>query len=738
MLVGLFAATLFLSAFLLFWCQPMAAKMVLPFLGGSASVWTACVLFFQTMLLAGYVYAHILARRTRLPLQFLVHGILMATALFFLPIGFSPEAARSAAQQPVLWILQHMLVSAGMPFLVISTSAPLLQSWLARTETKSSRDPYFLYAASNSGSLLAVLIYPLLIEPGMGVSVQSRVWTAGYALLLALVGAAAAVTWKHRREEFGGRQKGENEQILERQNLLTVPFFSPPFSTRLYWLAAAAVPSALMLAVTTHISTNVASLPLIWIVPLAIYLITFILAFARGRRISLATISEWAPLILLLLLPIVPDVAPSGARFNWLLIAGHLAILFFCAYLCHSALAARRPDPTHLTEFYFWIALGGALGGAFSSLVAPAIFDTVLEYPFLVAMVPLFRQSRGERPNWKDAFYPALLGGVFFANWYVLRRLRIDINTSIMAILPDIGFFVVVLFFRNRTLRFAAGFAVLLFGYVVTVPEIIEHGERIFVARDFFGVKKVLFDPNTNVRRLMHGDTLHGEESKDPVHSGEPRTYYHNTGPAGDVMQWIADRPQQHVGVVGLGAGTMAAYGDPDRHITFFDIDPQVETIARRLFTYIPRCGANCDIVIGDGRLSIGQLPDASLDILMLDAFNSDSIPAHLVSREAIRVYLAKLKPSGMLLFHVSNRYLNVAKLVSAVATDAGLAAIYRSDRDDLSPEKSGSDYVLVARRMSELDGVASKFGWTKLAAETEIPPWTDDYSNMLPLLKWR
>jgi SAM-dependent methyltransferase len=505
-------------------------------------------------------------------------------------------------------------------------------------------------------------------------------------------------------------------------------------------MGAAAVPSALMLAVTTHISTDLASVPFLWIIPLAIYLLTFILAFSTTVRITSRHLSWLAPMVLLALLPIVPDVAPPVPLYNWLLISGHLAILFFGAYLCHAALAARRPDSRYVTEFYFWIALGGAIGGMFSAIIAPSIFSTVMEYPLLVAALPFFRErgAKEDRWNWKDLLYAGILGAAFFTIWYLLRLKHMDVTNTPTAIVPDVLFFVIVFLFRDRRVRFAAAFAILLFAYVFTIPEIVEHGERLYVARDFFGVKKVLFDRNRNVRRLLHGDTLHGEESMRPLEFGHPMTYYHPTGPAGNVMDLISGRPDQKVAVVGLGSGTMAAYAGPARHMVFFDVDPQVEDIARGFFTFIRRCGRDCDIVIGDGRLSIAQSPDGEFDVIMLDAFSSDSIPVHLISREALQIYEKKLKPNGLILFHVSNRYLDVGKLVSAVVRDAGLLGLYRSDRDEVMEGKSGSDYVLAARNPESFGDIVTKHRWVAADPATGVRPWTDDYSNMLPLLKWQ
>ena len=635
-LIILLGLTLFVSAFLLFWCQPMVAKMVLPLLGGSASVWTTCVLFFQTMLLAGYVYAHIVSSKLKLRRQFLLHGALMLAALAFLPINFSTDETGAAMTQPAAWLLLRLFVTIGVPFFVLSATAPLVQNWLSHTRLELKRDPYLLYAASNAGSLLSLIIYPLFVEPRTGVAIQSRLWMGGYLVLVLMIAGCAALVHKYKAP-------------LEHE----APPPKPAGKTRAYWLAAAFVPSALMLAVTNHISVNLASVPFLWVAPLGVYLFTFILAFSKSVETSnrqFRILSLLAPVVLLLLLPSVPDVSPPVPSLNWLLMGVHITLLFFGAYLCHTALAASRPDPRQLTEFYFWLALGGALGGVFAAVIAPNFFSTILEYPLLVAMLPFFRRRREMKASarWKDFVYPAILGIAFAANWYI--------GETRLGLTPDVAFFAALLLMSMRRLRFGLGFAVLLIGYTLTLPSIIESGRRIYVARNFFGVKKVLFDEDRNVRKLLHGDTLHGTESLDRREMGEPLSYYHRNGPAGDVMKLVDNRPGQRVGVVGLGTGSMAAYGGPNRRITFFDVDPQVEDIARRFFFFLRRCGNYCDVVIGDGRRAIEATPDEHFDVLMLDAFSSDSIPPHLVSREALQIYLRKLKPGGLLLFHVSNR----------------------------------------------------------------------------------
>ena len=675
--------SLFLSGFLLFWCQPLVAKMVLPMFGGSASVWTTCVLFFQVFLLAGYVYAHLLATKAGLRFQFLVHGALMAATFGFLPIRFASEPAHRLLDTPALSLLLKLVTSVGIPFLVVATTAPLLQHWLTRTNLEPGRDPYYLYVASNTGSLMALLMYPLLMEPLMGVRAQTELWAGTFGLFAVLIVSAAILVRKYATPKP------------------IAPAFTrggypgpPSMKTRAYWFAAAFVPSALMLAVTNHITMNIISVPFLWIVPLAVYLTTFMLAFSKSGQVSAARyalLSRWSPLILLLFLPTLPDFGAQVPVLNSMLIAGHVLLLFCGAYFCHTSLAARRPDPRYLTEFYFYIALGGAMGGAFVAIVAPHVFQSIFEYPLLVATLPLFRKWRGR----KGAF-------------------------------------------RRGTPGFAVAFALLLFGYLTLWrPRYLEHTDLQYAARNFFGLKRVLFNPNNKVRELYHGDTLHGVESTDAALDGEPLTYYHRTSPAADALESIAGSAGYEVGVVGLGVGSMAAYASQTRHITFFEVDPQVEFIARTYFTHLRFCGKNCDVVISDGRTGIQQTPDQQFDVLMLDAFNSDSIPQHLVSREAIQLYLTKLKPDGLLLFHTSSRYFDVARLVAAATIDAKLVGFFRRSSDENFPFKASSDYIVAARRVEDLGSILNKPEWLRLNSGVDLPAWTDDYSNMMSLVRW-
>ncbi len=724
--IPLLGGTLFISAFLLFVCQPMVGKMLLPYLGGAASVWTTCVLFFQAMLLFGYVYAHLLARFADVRKQFIVHAGVLLLPIAFLPITFRAASSASLSAHPLLQVLSLLAVSTAIPFFVVSASAPLLQTWFFRTTHASSEDPYFLYSASNAGSLLALLLYPFLIEPRIGVSGQSRLWFSGYVLLLVLLAITIGLLYQTRWPE------------LKRSTVPTTTE-TVDWHTRFFWIAAAFVPSGLMLAVTNHIAANVGSVPFLWLLPLALYLLTFVFAFARRFRATSARISSRIPAVLLCVFPLVAAgvVAPPGL--NWIIIGAHLLLLYCGALLCHTRLAARRPAADQLTEFYFWIAFGGVLGGFFTATLAPAIFSTVLEYPLLVVTIPFFREPGRPDTDRSDVWIALLFAAGIALTWLIFRLTHLDSDTEALAFAHTALVFIAYKF-KNQVRRFAFSFIALMLAYTLILPGYIEGANRIYVSRNFFGVKKVLDDPGTRLRKLLHGDTIHGIESTDPARAGQALSYYYAGGSVSDVIDVLRARgTPQRLGILGLGAGTMAAFADATHHVTFYEIDPAVEAIAKQYFTFLPRCGANCDIIIGDGRLQLAQEHDGTFDLLLLDAFSSDSVPTHLLSREALHIYLSKLKPDGLLLFHVSNRYLDVEKLVSALVVDEGLAAFSRfDDAGELRKlGKSSANHLVAARQMHDLEPIAVRPGWKRVDRPENFQPWTDDYSNLMSLIRW-
>jgi SAM-dependent methyltransferase len=654
--------------------------------------------------------------------------------LAFLPIRFPAVSVEALSLHPSVQLLLLLIASTGVPFFVISTTAPLVQSWFSRSEHKSSQDPYFLYSASNAGSLLALLAYPFLIEPRFGVASQNRLWAGGYllvcVLLLLTVGAVRGAQARQRAAAIDDRARSQTEvsrAVIDRVYRNRDKFF---------WLAAAFVPSALMLAVTNHIAENVGSMPFLWIMPLALYLLTFIVAFAHRFHVSSTRVSRLIPIVLLAVFPLVAAgvVAPPGL--NWVVIGLHLLLLYCGALLCHTRLAESRPDPERLTDFYFWIALGGVLGGVFTATLSPLLFNSVIEYPLVVAALPFFRVGPRERLN---LTIPALLSAGILITWIIFRFTHVDSDTTSVALAYTILFFIGYKM-KSHVLRFASAFVVFILSCAFILPGYIEGANRTFAARNFFGVKKVLDDPSAHLRKFLHGDTIHGIESTDAGHAGQPLSYYYPGGSVSDVIEMMRARHKpQHFGVLGLGTGTMASYADSVHHVTFFEIDPSVEPIARHFFTFLPRCGSNCDVVIGDGRLQLERTADAEFDLLLLDAFSSDSVPTHLLSREAVGLYLRKLKPDGILIFHVSNRYLNVEKLVSALISDAGLVAYTRfDDAGDLRKlGKSSANHVAAARHIEDLGPIENRRGWNRVVPPPDFQAWTDDYSNLLSLIRW-
>src|SRR5262245_7517433 len=429
-----FAPTIFLSAFLLFVCEPMVGMMMLPLLGGAASVWITCLLFFQLMLLLGYGYAHALERLAGVQTQMLVHAGLMLAAVFFLPIHFATRPDAAASTHPTLWLLGMLIRSVGIPFCIVSTTAPLLQNWLSKTSTASGRDPYFLYAVSNAGSLLALLVYPIAMEPRWGVRLQSSAWAIGYGLLFLLVVSAAKSVWKHLNEgESVSDPLPLSAAVPITSGDINAREYSLTWRIRLFWVAAAFVPSGLMLAVTNHMLLNLASVPFLWVIPLATYLVTFMIAFARRFRIPPRIISALVPIVLLVLFPLVAVSRPVRSHMLWYVLGSHILVLFAGALLCHTALASRRPDTSQLTEFYLWVAVGGALGGIFVAVIAPFLFSTVVEYPLLVAMIAFFRETRdaGQKIRWADWIYPALIGGLVALAWYLFKWAKVDVTQDL-------------------------------------------------------------------------------------------------------------------------------------------------------------------------------------------------------------------------------------------------------------------------------------------------------------------
>ena len=725
----LFSVTLFTSAGLLFWIQPLIAKTLLPLWGGTPSVWNTCLLFFQSMLLFGYVYAVVSSRWLSLPAQAAVHGLLLLVIAIYLFVA--PVHAPVLQQgHPTLGVLQTLLFSIGLPFFIISASNPLLQSWFSRLQHYRAVDPYFLFAASNAGSLIALVAFPLLLEPSLGLNQQYKLWRVGFAVLVILI-CAIAVALKPLAN-VARQQVSRSATDEAATNKLSV-------SRRLRWLALAFVPSSLMLGVTTYITTDVAAVPLLWVIPLALYLLTFVLAFANKQFASATTLSR----VMFVAALVVTLILSSGATEPaWVLILANLAFLFVAAMVCHKQLANDRPATAHLAEYYLWIAIGGALGSFFNVLIAPILFTSVFEYPLAIVLACMLQRAESRRSarNQRDVIYPLGLFILTVSLTMLVPYLRTDSSPLKLLIVPGIPLIIINHFFRARPLRFALGLgAVMLAGIYFTA----DTGRTLHVARNFFGTIRVTTDANAKVNSLYSGNTVHGRQFVDRSRQCEPLSYHHENGPLGQVMAVFNAAPaNSRVGVIGLGAGAMAAYSKPDQQWTFYEIDPAVINTARnsQYFTYLQNCASSSMTLIeGDARLNLQNAPQGHYGLLVLDAFSSDAIPVHLITQQALDLYLSRLAEGGILAFHVSSRSLNLKPILADLAASRNLICIGFDDSKPSSLEgKDPSQWIVMARGEPEISYLTINSQWKRLNGSKGTRVWSDDFSNIVRAIKWQ
>jgi hypothetical protein len=723
-LVAVFGATIFLSAFLMFIIEPMIARMVLPLLGGAAAVWTTCLVFFQTVLLCGYAYAHGATSMLGPRRHAAVHIGVVLLPLVFLPIGLGASTP-PPTDNPAGWLLLTLLTSIGLPFFALSTSAAVLQKWYSVTDDEGAGDPYFLYAASNLGSFAALIAYPLFVERALRLQQQTQLWTAGYALLALLTIACAVSVWR----------RGSTAAVsLAAAAVRTAEAI--PWTRRARWTLLAFVPSSLLLAVTSYMSTDVASVPLLWMVPLCVYLGTFIVAFSPAASRLRALASRFMPLavIALALLLIAQMNRPVS-----LVIPLHLIVFGIIALACHGELAENRPSPARLTEFYFWISLGGMLGGLFNAVLAPVIFTGIVEYPLVLVVACLVRRVTPAPPrsSWRaDAAWVAVVGGAAVLSVWVNGQFG---SVSRFLILGAAVPALVAFGQQRRPLRFAwCVAALLLSGALVQSP----FGRAVYADRTFFGVYRVRVDERLHYRFMFHGPTLHGMQSMEPARRAASLSYFHKNGPIGQVFAAVptaAAAPE--VAVVGLGVGSLASYAGPSQRWTIYEIDPAVEEVARNpsFFTYLQDCGARCEVVIGDARVSLGRARPERFGVLILDAFSSDAIPIHLLTREALSLYLSRLAPNGIIALHISNLHLSLSPVLGRLAEDQGLVALWQREpatAGSLADGKFPSEWMVIARARADLGALATDPRWKPPVIAPDTPLWTDDFSNILSVIR--
>jgi hypothetical protein len=753
----LYALTLFLSAALLFSVQPMFARMALPLLGGSPSVWNTALVFYQAILLAGYTYAHATTRWLGVRRQTVLHFFVLLLPLIVLPIGIPVGWRPPTTTSPVFWLLGLLLVWVGPPFFVVSATSPLLQQWFAGTRDQAARDPYFLYSASNLGSLLALISYPLLIETTLPLAKQSLFWAIGYGLLFILICVCGVWLWRSATPAPSIAPPPEAAPILrqDRDTLTT--------QRRLRWVALAFIPSSFMLSVTTYLSTDIAAIPLLWVIPLALYLLTFILSFAKKSWPPHHWLVRALPFALLLLALLL---AMKHTELSPPLVSLHLLTFFMTAMVCHGGIARDRPAPRHLTEFYLWLSVGGVLGGLFNGLLAPMIFKSVVEYPLTLVLAALLlprqasekakkslkappnrRLSRPQKiqqflqqePRAMDVLLPLtllLITGALIRFIEPRTRLSNLAELGLMFGLPALICFT----FLRRPVRFGLGLGAILLASTLYIGG---KGLTLYTERSFFGVNRVIEDPARTYHALFHGTTLHGLQKGDPNLRRQLLTYYSTTGPLGDLFNTLqAQLANREIAVVGLGAGSMACYRQPGQTWTFYEIDPSVERIARdpHYFTFLVDCAPEAKIILGDARLSLTSASPHQYQMIVLDAYSSDAIPIHLLTHEALQLYLDKLAPHGVLVFHLTNTYLELEPVVGRLAQEAGLVSLVANDlevsQSELQAGKFESRWAIMAHSADDLGELAESPNWFPPLVPPLMPLWTDDFSSVLSVFR--
>lgn len=733
----LFLATILTGSFLLFLVQPMVARMALPRLGGAPSVWNSAMLVYQALLLCGYAYAHRLSRETPRR-QAMIHITVLLIAALWLPIGlagFNPPANGS----PIFWVPWLLVASIGPLFFAVAAQAPLMQRWYVLTGNQG--DPYALYAASNIGSFAGLIAYPLLVEPFMPMIEQNWLWTGIYALLVLVVVLCARLLWQSR---------GDTTPALAVESTAS----NIGWKRRLYWIILAAVPSGLMLSTTSHLTTDLMAMPLLWVIPLGIYLLSFSIAFADNQRPAF-WISRLAPVVLLstggLVFMVWGKVAING-------LAASLSMLFVVAVALHNEMYRTRPDPSQLTGFYLMMSLGGVIGGFFCAIIAPLIFDWTWEHPVLILMaaallpqVRFFTFGEEEIFGAKGTRAFMLVLGISALAIGLYAGIEMDFNITpskiiLLTIIMGLGVIVV-----GQRVAFALVIAALMLanGGWHNVQQTLD-GVRM---RSYFGTYTVNSSENGRVRSLSHGTTMHGMQLMDEP--TKPVSYYPSTSGVGIAMVKASELygPRASIGVVGLGTGTLACYRKPGQTWQFFEIDPLMVEIARdrNIFSFLKRCAPDVAITLGDARLTLADVPNGTFDILALDAFSSDSIPLHLLTKEAFAVYRRALKPDGLLLVHISNRYIDLNPVIAAEVKAGRWNAALRHDSptENLAAKGSrASQWIALSAdpaKLALLTGkVADKRGryydasqWIKLDPPGETRHWTDDYASVLPHLSF-
>jgi len=733
LVLTVYTVAIFTSALLLFSVQPLFTKMVLPRLGGSPAVWSVAMVFFQSLLLGGYAYAHYLMTLKSRSAPVVIHLVLLVAAMLTLPLSIANGWGEPPASGYAFWLLGLFAVSIGLPFFALAANNPMLQAWFVRTGHPDGPDPYFLYASSNIGSFLALLTYPVLLEPMFSLHTQNMIWTCGYGVLIVLIAACGVLLLRSPPMSVAAISASEGDSP------------APSWSTRLRWIFLAAVPSGLLIAVTAHISTDVAAAPLLWVLPLSLYLLTWVLVFQSRPLLPHAVMLKLQPLAIA---GVIVLLAVGGEQNLLLTLGGHQLCFFIIAMACHGELARTRPAAQYLTGFYVALSFGGMVGGLFAGLIAPNIFSWIAEYPILLALSALCRPQdetsrRGSLAIWLLVVLSAL---VLIAFSFTSGTVNDSIEAQRVWVASYLAVAAAILAIVVGVNRWR--FAILVaFGLIFLRVYPADYG-RVETVRSFFGVHKIVVTPNGQYHVLMHGTTIHGaekfqEDDGTPVKGRpEPISYYHKDGGIGRAITAIRERKGGpiRVAAIGLGSGTLACQSQPGEDWKFFEIDQTMVDTARdpKYFTYISACEPSMKPVIGDARLTFAKEPDGIYDLIIVDAYSSDAIPIHLATEEAMAIYKAKLAPHGAVVMHVSNRHLELASVVVGIAEENDLKSwVFNEDSGRDAEYIFTTNVVISAREEADVGKIATDEKWALTEATEGQRVWTDDYSNVLGAV-WR
>jgi hypothetical protein len=729
-----YTAAIFLSALLLFSVQPLFTKMVLPRLGGSPAVWSVAMVFFQTLLLAGYAYAHLLMQVRNRVIPVVMHLVLLVIAVLTLPLSIAGGFGEPPTSGYAFWLLGLFAVSIGLPFFALAANNPLLQAWFVRTGHPAGPDPYFLYASSNIGSFLALLSYPVLLEPLLTLRMQNLLWTSGYGLLILLIAGCGVLLL--------------SSPALAAADLATEETDAPPPSPllRARWIFLAAVPSGLLIAVTAHISTDVAAAPLLWVLPLSLYLLTWVLVFQSRPLLP----HKW----LLVLQPLaiagtIVLLAVGGEQNLLLTLGGHQLCFFVIAMACHGELARTRPPAKYLTGFYVALSFGGMLGGLFAGLVAPYAFSWIAEYPILLALAALCRPPDGDERlarigRWYWLLLAVLAVALIAPTLLSSGRMWAWLEEHRAWVAGGVGGLAALLALALNAGRWKI-FATVVLALLLVRLYPADDG-RVETVRSFFGVHKIVVTPNGQYHVLMHGTTIHGaqkfqNDDGTPVTGRpEPISYYHRDGGIGQAITAVRERKGAplRVAVIGVGSGTLTCAAEPGETWKFFEIDQTMVDTARdpKYFSYVQNCAPDFKPVIGDARLTFAREEDGIYDLIIVDAYSSDAIPIHLATEEAMTIYKDKLAPQGAVVMHVSNRHLELSSVIVGIADANDLKSWVFSEDSGRDDEYIFSTSVVVsAREEADIGKLAASEQWAETEADEKQRVWTDDYSNIIGAL---